>query len=218
MTGGEYYNAMVDAVRSHGNYFKATQLDGSSFADPKFQYAIGETAAAVGDESKLCRRGLLHFSDVPAETLVGGWWPCRLFEVAPSAIIAGEAHKYGAKSLTVVRELPSWLALGPNGRVVAQFIQEDATLGYAARHAARRAAGSAAGSAARYAAWHAARRAAGSAARARDAAWGAGRALVVADLIAPEQFATLYAPFSTVLPLEELRKRAVAAFPLTVQP
>ena len=93
--------------------------------------------------------------------------------------------------------------------------------GYAARGAARDAARGGARQAARYAAWGAARYAAGDAARdaawyaARGAAWGAARyaargaargaardaagALVVRDLITPEQFAILYGPWATVV-------------------
>ena len=212
MTGGEYYNAMVDAVRSRGNYFKATRANGRSFADPSFRYVVGETATAEGDETTLCERGLLHFADVPAETLVGGAWPCRLYEVRPSAIIARRRHKYGAKSLHVVRELPAWLALGPNGRIVAQFLTEPPGLDQAALDAARNAAWAAARNAAWAAAWNAARDAAW------DAIWDDAQVLIVADLIEPKHFATLYAPFEAVLPLEELRECAVAAFPLTVQP
>ena len=233
MTGGEYYRAVVDAVRGRGNYFKATRLDGCSFADSAFQYAVGETATAEGARRILCCPGLLHLADVPAETLVGGDWPCRLFEVAPSEIIASHGHKFGAKSLTVVRELPSWLALGPNGRIAAKFVCEveslDAAALDAALDAARAAAWDAAWAAADWdAAWAAARAAARAAAwdaaaaraaaRAAAAARDAATALVLADLITPKQFATLYAPFAKALPLDELRKRAIAAYPLTVQP
>ena len=220
MTGGEYYRAMVDAVRGRGNYFKTTRLNGCSFADPAFRYVVGETVTAKGDRDKLCYSGLLHFADVPAETLVGGDWPCRLFEVAPSEIIASRGHKFGAKSLTVVRELPSWLALGPNGRIAAQFVCEVESFDATARVAAWDAAWDAARVAARVAAWVAAWVAVRDAAQVavQEAARDAAVALVLVDLITPDQFGTLYSPFAKVLPLKELRERAIAAYPLMVQP
>ena len=204
MTGGEYYRAVVAEVRGRGHFFKATQPDGFSFMGwPKKQYVVGETTEAKGSGNVLCKTGLLHVSDVPSETLAGGKWPARLCEVR-GEIIAGfseeHPHKGGAKRLFVVRELPSWMALGPNGRMVIAFIEALRTLDVPAPDAARYAA--------RYAAPDAAPDAA------RDAAPDAACALVVADLIRPEHLATLYAPFEEALPLEELRKRAIAMFPM----
>ncbi len=225
MTGGEYYRQIVAEVRGRGGLFKATQPDGLSFmGSPKKLYIVGETIEADGAGNELCKAGLLHVSDTPSETLAGGSWPARLFEVR-GEIIAGFAgdhpHKGGAKKLSVVRELPSWIALGPNGRVVAAFIEALPTLDAAARAAGWVAAWAAADWDAAWAAARAAARAAGWAAArdaacdaAWDAAWDAARALVVADLITPERLAALYAPFEAALPLEELRKRAIAAYPI----
>ena len=252
MTGGEYYRQIVAEVRGRENYFKATQPDGLSFmGDPKTHYVVGETAEAEGGGSVLCKAGLLHVSDVPSETLAGGKWPARLFEVRGEIIVGftpEHPHKGGAKRLEVLRELPAWLALGPNGRIVAEFIASLPSLDARAWCAALDAARSAARNAVLDAAWNAvlnaargaARNAARGAARnavlnaARgaawnavlDAAWNAARgaarnavlALVVADLITAAQLAMLYAPFERVLPLAELRKRAIAAHPLTVLP
>ena len=39
MTGGEYYRAMVEAVRSRGNHFKAVRPDGTWFFDQKIRRA-----------------------------------------------------------------------------------------------------------------------------------------------------------------------------------
>ncbi len=116
MTGGEYYRATLEAVHERGNYFKATRTDGISFmGSPRKRYVVGETTVADGDGTILCGKGLLHISDAPSETLAGGEWPCRLFEVS-GEIIAGfndaHPHKGGAKSLRVVRELPVWMSLG----------------------------------------------------------------------------------------------------------
>ncbi len=185
MTGAEYYRQIVAEVRGRGNYFKATQPDGFSFmGHPRKEYVVGKTTEAQGDGNALCGAGLLHFSDVPSETLTSGKWPARLFEVR-GEIVAGfnDEHPYkgGAKRLYVVRELPAWVALGPNGRIVAEFIRAIPETFEAVSPTARS---------------------------------RAARALVIADLITPEHLATLYAPFEPVLPLAELRKRAVAAFPM----
>ncbi|HWU21399.1 MAG TPA: hypothetical protein VN088_07740, partial [Nocardioides sp.] len=76
----------------------------------------------------------------------------------------------------------AWRALGPNGREVAAFIERVPS-----------AAWDAAGNAARDAAWDAARDAVWNAAG--TAAWYAARALVVRDLITPQQFAALVEPW-----------------------
>ena len=224
MTGGKYYRQIVAEVRARGNFFKATQPDGFSFRDwPKKQYVVGETTVASCFSKKLCWARLLHVDKSLSKTLADGMWPARLFEVR-GRIVAGftaeHQHKGGAKRLYVVRELPAWVALGPNGRIVAAFIAALPTLNVAAWRAAR----DAAWNAARASAWNADRRAAWRAARdaawasawgaARDAAWRAALALVVADLITPEHLATLYAPFEKALPLADLRKRAIAAYPI----
>lgn len=224
MTGGEYYRQAVEVVRNRGNYFKAVQPDGLSFmGSPKKLYAVGATTVAEGDDSVLCRKGVLHVSDVPSETLTGGEWPCRLFEVSGEIVAgfnSGHPHKGGAKSLYVVRELPAWMALGPNGRAAAAFIDLLLALDTAARDAARvasclaswEAACVAAVAATREAARDGAVAAAGAAAAA--ATFAAVRAIIVADLITPEQFQGLYKPFADVLPIEHVRKRGVAMFPM----
>ena len=166
-------------------YYKATRPDGKSFHDGKTAWAVGETVKIKRKDRKadLCGVGILHASDAPGETLIGGRWPCRLFEVEGKPV-AQEDHKFGFHELTVIRELPAWQALGPNGEAVAALIERARTITpeqaerlraarYAARDAARYAAWSAAWNAARYAAtdatWDAARYAA------RNAAWYAAR-------------------------------------------
>jgi hypothetical protein len=202
-------------------YFKATRLDGTDFHTGRVQYAVDKCVRPLPfeGERELCGPGYLHASDVPAETLVGGKWPCRLFEVTGKSF-ASEGHKHGFKQLSVVREIDSHLALGPNGREVAALIDragrltpvEAKALG-AAWYAAWDAARDVAWVAARHAAWvaarEAAREAAGVAARdaasdaasdaARFAAWDAATALVVRDLITPEQFDVLYGPWESVI-------------------
>ena len=69
-------------------FFKATRPDAFSFyAGPKGDhvlYAVGATIAIPEERrayAELCTSSVLHASDTPSETLVGGSWPCRLFEV-----------------------------------------------------------------------------------------------------------------------------------------
>ena len=108
-------------------YYKATRTDGTSFYDSTTKWKVGRiTRHPNPDTSKgLCSDGVLHISDAPGETLVGGSWPCRLFEVEPrSALISGDEHKHGCTAVKVVRELPAWQALGPNGEAVAAHIEQ----------------------------------------------------------------------------------------------
>lgn len=109
-------------------YYKATKTDGSSFnASPDGTrpiYAPGFTYTIPKNERRpqMCSSGVLHASDVPAETLIGGSWPCRLFEVTGKPVVGPEGHKFGFYSFDVVREIEAWRALGPNGLEVAAFI------------------------------------------------------------------------------------------------
>ena len=220
-------------------FYKATRPDGTSFYNGTTKWQVGCIVRHPAPDLSLglCSAGVLHISDAPGETLVGGWWPCRLFEVEPrDDMIGSEEHKYGCTAVKVVRELPAWQALGPNGEAVAALIKRCRTMTYdeaeqlsaagsaagpavwsaardavwsaardAAGSAARSAARSAAWSAARYAAWDAARSAAWDAAwdAAWAAAWSAARsaalALMVKDLITPEQFDLLYGPWASVM-------------------
>jgi len=194
-------------------YFKATRPDGTDFATGTTRPVIGEWMPRIKGRLELCSRGY-HVSDAPAETLIGGSWPCRLFEVEIAEDVpAGhiEGHKRVVHTYRPIRELPAWQALGPNGESVAALIDRARALTpdeagrlfrawNAARNAAWDAARNAAGYAARNAARTAARNAAGNAAG--NAARTAAGALVVRDLITPEQFETLYCSWGSVM--EEL--------------
>ena len=162
-------------------YYKATRPDGTSFQDGKTTWTVGETTELPEAErgSVLCNAGVLHASTEPGESLVGGSWPCRLFEVEPiGELITDDEHPYkvGAHAWRVVREIGAWRALGPNGEAVAALIERARrlTLDEAERL---------------YAAWDAA----------RSAAADAVVALVVRDLITPEQFDVLYGPWASVM-------------------
>ena len=203
-------------------YFKATRPDGTDFRTGTIDYAaalvsgevIRHPAKRVKDDSAT----YLSISVEPADC-TGFSWPCRLFRVEP----VGRAYrasvsnsKRAVSALRVVEELPAHMTLGPNGEQVAAFIERCKSLtdsqakklaaaGGAAWDAAWDAARDAAWDAARDAAWDAARVAAGYAARgaawgaAWDAAWdaagGAASAILVRDLITPEQYALLVKPF-----------------------
>ncbi len=133
---------------------------------------------------------MLHVSDVAAETLLGGSWPCRLFEVEGRELLGQQGHKFGFAALRVIRELPAWQALGPNGEAVVMLIEQAQWLN---EDEARRL------DAAQDAAWRAGRDAARGAVgcSARDAAL----ALVARDLITVEQFDVLYGPWKAVVGL-----------------
>ena len=211
-------------------YFKAVRPDGTDFRTGTIDYA-----AALGGEPitlpevpdpECCTSTVLHAATVPTETLIGGTWPCRLFEVTGTPVAQG-GHKRGFFSLAVVREVDAHQALGPQGEQVAALIGRagritageaeklDATW-YATRGAAQ-----AAWDAARVAAWDAARVAAQAAAReaawygaqaawdaaqaaaAREAAWYGARAaalaLVMRDLITKEHYDLLTGPWAQVI-------------------
>ncbi|MGW6260344.1 hypothetical protein [Streptomyces sp. NPDC055085] len=199
-------------------YYKATREDGTDFRTGTVDYAAAlESGKPLKrltsyDGYECCADTVYHAADTPSETLIGGSWPCRLFEVTGRPV-AQEGHKFGFRSLRVAKEIPAWQALGPNGEKVAALIariktvtpEEATSLGAAwdaAWHAARGAARGAAWHAARAAAWDAARGAAWHAARA--AAWDAAYALTVEDLVGTGNFTTehfdlLYGPWRTVI-------------------
>ena len=188
-------------------YYKATRPDGTDFRTGTVDYGAtiirGETLVhpsprmIVGDPSTY-----LSVSTEPAETLVGGCWPCRLFRVEPVGDVLAESgsfrYKRAVSSLRVVAELPAHRALGPNGAQVALFIKNVRAFNYwRVKDAARDAAQAAARDAAGYAAWDAAGYAARAAARAAAgyAARAAAQALVIRDVLASEHFAVLTRPW-----------------------
>jgi hypothetical protein len=191
-------------------YYKATRPDGTDFRTGTVRYKVGETVqhpttSRFGQMRPNDPSSYLSVSVEPGEVLIGGKWPCRVFRVEPVGRTVKRTdgmypHKRGCRALRVAEELPSHVALGPNGAAVAALIDragrltvDEARRLAAAGAAARDAAWAAAGAAARDAAWAAARDAA------RDAAWAAARALLVRDLIPVEQFVLLYGPWREVI-------------------
>src|SRR4051812_23669043 len=114
-------------------YYKAVRPDGTDFRTGTIDYAaaLGGKVTAPSAPRKggyeCCTDGVLHASVVPTETLIGGSWPCRLFEVTGRAV-ASEGHKRGFRSLTIVREIPAHRALGPQGAYIAALIERAAQL------------------------------------------------------------------------------------------
>jgi hypothetical protein len=209
-------------------YYKAVRCDSTDFRTGTFRYEVGQTvthpcARRVRDDPST----YLSVSTV-ATDCTGMLWPCRLFEVrgiGRPLRASNLPNKRCFSALEVLAELPATDALGPQGVEIAALIERCATLTMAearalgatwvatwdaardARDAARdaRDARVATWDAARVAAWVATRDAARVAAwvatrdAARDAAMGAALALVVRDLIPPEDFEVLFGPWRQVI-------------------
>ena len=193
-------------------YYKAVRPDGTDFYSGLVAWdRVGEIVEHPdpGSPGEDDARGYLSVAVSPSDC-TGMKWPCRLLVVEPvegfpvwepTPILPS---KRAAHAWRVVRELPAYEALGPNGAEVVVFLGLLPTLTSAQCRAARGAARYAARGAARYAAMDAARYAARDAARyaamdaavdaAMDAAVDAAWALVVRDLITTEQFDILTAP------------------------
>ena len=194
---------MIVLVRQLGDavtYFKAVRPDAMSFHDSATRWEVGEvTSLPKGTRRgpKLCGPNVLHAATVPAESLVGGSWPCRLFAVEPKGKLLTDPshpHKVGCRAWQVVEELPAAQAFGPNGEAVVSLIERCKKL--TADEVKRLAA-----------AWYAAVAAARDAAW--SAAWDAAWAVVSWDLTTPDGPYTLarrdllIAPWSEVCGLPE---------------
>ena len=161
-------------------YYKAVRHDGTDFYSGRVLWdRVGEIVehpnpgSPGGEDAK----GYLSVS-VSSTACTGMSWPCRLFEVKPvEGVPVWEPtpslpSKRASHAWRVVRELPAYEALGPNGVEVAAFLELLPTLTTTQCVAAWAAAG--------------------------DVAWVAAgdavRALLVRDQITREQFDVLTAP------------------------
>ena len=177
---------------SEETYYKAVRSDGTDFYSGQVLWdRVGEIVEHPNPGGENAK-GYLSVSVSPTDC-TGMKWPCRLFEVEP---VEGAPvweptpdlpSKRASHAWRVVRELPAYEALGPNGAEVAAFLDLLPTLTRAQWDAAWSATLDATRSAARVAAWVAARDAAWNAAgnaasnavgdaasnAARDAAWNA---------------------------------------------
>lgn len=109
-------------------YYKATGSDGYDFRTRTINYAA---ALVSGDPVQHPAphfdgaSGYLSISVEPGETLIGGEWPCRLFEVQPIGEVQTTRdypHKRAVHALRMVREVEAWRALGPQGAEIEAFI------------------------------------------------------------------------------------------------
>ena len=200
-------------------HYKATRLDGTDFLSGRVDYG---SALLSGEPVEHPVKMPWRLRDLPPHYLSvatvptgceGMKWPCRLFRVEPVGRLRQSLsypHVRGVAALRVVEELPGHMALGPQGEHVAALIERTRLLTdaeveglRAARDAARGiawdAAWDAARDAARDAAWDTARNAAWDAARGVLAVEDAALALLVRDLLAPEHYRTLTAPWAQVV-------------------
>ncbi|AGY47119.1 hypothetical protein CN1A_10 [Clavibacter phage CN1A] len=211
-------------------YYKAVRPDGTDFYSGKVNYLAGDTIKhpSPGDVGSSGAFGYLSISVSPTDC-TGFTWPARLLEVEPIGESwtphAGDLpNKRAAHEIRVLRELPAYELLGPQGAEFAALLERFTTLTAddcdklaAARAAARSDAWGAARDAARDAAWGAARPAAWDAAwdavlpaaravaraaarpDAWDAAWAVVRevawALFARDLLDTEQYDLLTGPW-----------------------
>jgi hypothetical protein len=193
-------------------YFKACRPDGTDFRTGTIDYLTGDTIAHPDYRKGVDAAHYLSVSTSAADC-TGFAWPARLLEVEAVGEVttphpSNLPNKRAVKAVRVVRVLPAWQLFGPNGEQVVALIEQAKTL-TPEQSRALVAAWAAAWDAARAAAWDtawaaardAARAAARDAARAAvwDAAWAAARALVVRDLITPEQFDLLAGPWVSVM-------------------
>lgn len=119
-------------------YYKATRPDGTDFFSGKVDYgaalASGEIVSHPSSDQAVANYPdtYLSISVEPTGTMVGGKWPCRLFEVEPVGEVldglSAHPHKRTCTSLRVLREVESWRVFGPNGNDVAAIIERASRL------------------------------------------------------------------------------------------
>ena len=185
-------------------YYKAVRPDGTDFFSGKVRWLppAGEPLPEGGlivrhpTARKRTTGDAAHYlsvATVPTDC-TGTGWPCRLARVerTRAAVWQPEPDALPTKAASwqwrVVEELDATLTLGPQGREVAALIERAARL-TGDEVAGLATAWYAAGDVTRDAAWYAA----------RDAARDAILATLVRDLITPEQYDLLMAPWRTVI-------------------
>ena len=178
-------------------WYKATQADGTDYHTGTILYEVGKRVRpAQTDRRTLCGPGVLHASTSPEKAVsYNGRWPWRLFEVEGRPFLTDDAdpHKAGFKQLQVVKEVPAYLAFGPNGVLVGRVIDKIADL--EAQQIRDLAASRAASLGASWdASWGAT----------LGASWDALRAASVADLVGQhgltaDHIRTLYGPWQQVV-------------------
>ena len=115
-------------------FFKSTRTDGTDFYSGRVDYAAaltsGEPLPELSGDGVFPGGGWYHLATVPTECM-GMSWPCKLYEVEPAGDVCMDSahpHKVGCRSVRVLREVPAWRALGPQGEQVAALIERCRTL------------------------------------------------------------------------------------------
>jgi len=115
-------------------WYKATRPDGTDYHTGTIHYEPGKRVRpAKSSKRVLCGPGVLHASTSPEKAVsYNARWPWRLFEVEGRPFLTDDydPHKAGFKQLCVVKEVPPYLAFGPNGklamRVISKVVELDA--------------------------------------------------------------------------------------------
>ena len=175
-------------------FYKATRPGGTDFRTGTIHYRVGATVEHPTTKRFSDMRPnepgtYLSVSVEPGEALTGGSWPCRMFRVEPVGRTIERTdgqlpYKRGCCALRLLEELPAHTALGPNGEAVAALIERARRLTFdelCDLDAAR-----------------------------RDAAWDAVLALLVRDLISPQDFDVLYGPWASVVDKNSKEEKANA--------
>lgn len=110
-------------------YYKAVrEKDCRDFRTGTVHYAVG-TVVKHPTANAMIRNfpaSYLSITTEPGESLIGGYWPCRLMRVEPIGDVLDDLdvspHKRAVLSMRVVEELPAHLALGPMGEHVAALL------------------------------------------------------------------------------------------------
>lgn len=113
-------------------FYKATRPDGFDFFTGTVDYAgicgTGErlpekSPPLSGLDPSTATNQVYHASEEPHRALIGGGWPCRLFEIDGEVVARSpRGTKLGFYTMTVVREIEAHRVLGPNGEAVAEMI------------------------------------------------------------------------------------------------
>ena len=185
-------------------YYKCVRPDGTDFYTGSVLWAPVEIPDGgwlvnhpTSKEASLDDGASTYLSTSTTPTdCTGMRWPCRLLVVVPAGRrvrrTADLPNKRVSVAWRVLRELPAWQALGPQGRQVAAILDRAATLSDSEVRQL---------DAVRGAVWDAVRGAARDAVR--DAAWDAVRAAawayLVKDLISETHFNILTDPWHRVI-------------------
>lgn len=109
-------------------YFKTTHLDGRGFEAGDHLWMEGAVTSLLGNKKGVEVLGseLLYAATEPGNALIGGSWPCKLFEVEPIGTVTTDKRQpdvVGAHSWSVERQLPAAQVFGPNGDAVVAMLE-----------------------------------------------------------------------------------------------